>query len=231
MKKGGKLFLSGGGDAKDSFLLDQKFVESLKKKRVIYIPVGLERTLVEYEECLEWLTDTLSMHTKEFIDITMWVDLRGINKRDLENIDAIYIGGAKEASSLADKIYQAEFATLLKEFLKNGGLLYGGSAGAVIMGKCFSNFFDNKAKKNTRCRQGLSLVKDNSVYCHYQGGTREAELFLFAKKYNTPIISLPENSGLIIEGDKATVVGYNKVAIFGINFQRKTFSPGDSFIL
>jgi hypothetical protein len=51
MKKG-YIFLSGGGDLKDSFKLDEKFFSLLKPNaKILYIPVALERDQAGYEAC------------------------------------------------------------------------------------------------------------------------------------------------------------------------------------
>ncbi|MBU1159659.1 Type 1 glutamine amidotransferase-like domain-containing protein, partial [Patescibacteria group bacterium] len=125
----GKLFISGGGGAQDSFLLDQEFVKSSRLKRILYIPIALQRDSIGYEACYDWITSTLSNHSDDFIEIMMWLDLKNKTIDDLKKIDAIYIGGGN-TYKLLQIIYEENFDKVLAEFLRRGGNIYGGSAGA-----------------------------------------------------------------------------------------------------
>lgn len=223
----GKLFISGGGRAKDSFLLDKVFVNTLKNKKILYIPIGLKRDIIGYEECYGWIKNTLSVHTDKVLDIAMWVDLKRGTEKDLENFDAIYIGGAGKAHDLLRQMRRAKFISFLLKFFRNGGILYGGSAGAVVMGKYIIPM-DNGV--NHKIKLGLGLLKDYSIYCHYIKN-HDKILKRFIENYKKPVISIPENSGFVLEKNRILVVGYSKIIVFYSNFKRVIIDPKDSFNL
>ena len=51
----------------------------------------------------------------------------------------------------------------------------------------------------------------------------------FIKTHKTPVVALPENSGIVVDGDIAEVVGYNKIVVVNLNFGRHIFRPGEIF--
>ena len=223
----GKLFISGGGGAQDSFLLDRAFVDALKNRKILYIPIGLKRDIVGYEECYDWIKNTLFTHTDKNLDIIMWIELKKKAEQDLKDFDAIYIGGAGSAYDLLRQMYKTGFTDLLLKFFKNGGILYGGSAGAVIMGKYIIPTGKDMGQKP---RPGLRLIKSYSIYCHYNKD-QDSIIKTFINNYKSPVIALPESSGLITEKNDAMVVGCSSIVIFSLNFEKIHIKPKKSFVL
>lgn len=223
----GKLFISGGGKAKDSFLLDKAFVNTLQNKKILYIPIGLKRDIIGYEECYNWIRNTLSVHTDEVLDISMWVDLGKEADKDLKTFDAIYIGGAGDAYNLLKQMRKVKFIASLLKFFRDGGILYGGSAGAVIMGKYIIPMNNGM---NQKSKLGLGLLKNYSIYCHYSKNYDKI-LKRFIDNYNRPVISIPENSGFIFDRNKISVVGYNQIIIFNLDSRRRYVKPNENFII
>lgn len=201
----GNIYLSGGGHAKDSYVLDSLFVNSLKNRRLLYIPIGLERTIIGYEECFEWITNTLAVHSKKHMDISMWLNIKDVELEDLETFDAIYIGGAKGAEKLMFDINKAGFDENLQGYSMKGGIVYGGSAGALILGNKILPYGDN-INQDTKLISGLGLVGKYSLYCHYDEG-QDKFIADFQKLYNLPVLAIPEGCGVIIEDKSVKVVG------------------------
>lgn len=223
----GTLFISGGGRAIDSSLLDREFVRSLKTGKILYIPVGLQRSFLGYEECYDWISKTLGAHSPLVdLDITMWVSLKNKTHDNLNIFDAIYIGGAKEASDLMSIIRRANFTKPLTAYYENGGSIYGGSAGALILGHRimpYAKIIDHQ----TKIMFGMSLLNKYSLYCHYD---KDQNKFIesFITRYKTPVVSLPENSGIILMGSKVQVSGFSPCIIFEPT-GKKVFKPGTIF--
>lgn len=222
----GKVFISGGGGAKDSFLLDKEFVASFTNNKLLYIPIGLKRNIIGYDNCYKWIIDTLSIHTKESLDIEMWVDVKNKGGEDISNFEGIYIGGASNTYEFLNLLYESSLANALINFVRHGGSLYGGSSGAVIMGRNIATVLDDK--KDYRHETGLKLLNNYSILCHYDK-TQENRIERYILKYGFPVIALPENSGLIVERDVARVVGYNSITIFDLKFNKTFLLPEDSF--
>ncbi|MFA5750024.1 MAG: Type 1 glutamine amidotransferase-like domain-containing protein [Candidatus Shapirobacteria bacterium] len=210
------LFLAGGGNKKDSLKIDTSFVKSLKNKKIVYIPLALEPSINGYESCFDWISSTISDRlTGEFVDISMWTDLNNKKESDLNNFDAIYIGGGN-TYNLLKKIKETKFDQILINFYKNGGVVYGGSAGAIICGYNIATVSEEN-KISYSNSHGLNLVNDYSILCHYTKD-QENKVFKYIKENKMPVIGIPEKSGLIIKnGHIGSVVGYEPIYIFNID--------------
>ena len=225
----GKLFISGGGHAHESYLLDSLFVQSLIRKKLLYIPLGLQRDFIGYDECYEWIVRTLGQHSDEPLDIEMWIDLSHHKTALLQNVDAVYIGGAKHSYELAQLFHRSEFAAALVNLVSRGGSLYGGSAGAAVIGKnvAFEHFGHDAT---FRFHPGLELIAEYSICCHYLPEQNPA-IRKFSFESNAAVIAIPENSGLFVEKNEVKVVGYGSVAIFDVPTGTRILEPEHSFLI
>ena len=222
------IFLGGGGEEDDSFLIDKNFVNSLPSgAKILYFPFASEQGYFGYESSYNWIVKCLGAHSNEFLDINMWSNFEGHSPDELDKYCAIYIGGGN-TFRLLEKIYNYNFLEPLKKFIEKGGLLYGGSAGAIILGKDINtvseeNNFDYK--KST----GLSELGKYSVICHYEEGM-DNKIYSFVNDYNIPVIALSERAGLKIEGDYAQVVGHDPVVLFDKNNKKELVEQGVKFL-
>ena len=214
----GDLFVSGGGNADDTILLDRAFVKSLSTGRLLYVPIGLERTYIGYEECYDWITKTLGQQSSvdaKQLEIAMWVSLAERRLSDLDEFDAIYIGGAKNSYAFMKQIRHGKFDTLLRAFLRSGKSIYGGSTGAIAMGKDIS-VLNELPLNDYQDTDGLGFLGNYSIFCHYtQKSLDQLRNFLTCKR--GPVIALTERSGLVVRGHQAQSVGFEGVFIFKID--------------
>lgn len=205
MKKG-YIFLSGGGDLKDSFKLDEKFFSLLKPNaKILYIPVALERDQAGYEACRDWFSTVISSHSREK-DISFTMLLENDEIPDLNVYDAIYMGGGN-TYKLLDYIYKEKLDKKLLDFIKKEGIIYGGSAGAMVLGKDIRTA-EEENDKNYLNYIGLNLIENKSIICHYEENL-DSKILLLTKRTNSEIIALPEDSGLIVnsEGEIIEIIG------------------------
>ena len=222
-----KLFLSGGGDAADSRLLDELFVSNIPadKKSILYIPLAWKSGI--YDGCLKWFTSTFGV-LGDF-KIEMWTTLDNKTNEDLNDFGAIYIGGGNTYLLLA-KLKQSGFDSLLKNFIDSGGIVYGGSAGAIILGNNISTaLIGQDADENIvglTDLSGLNLINDFAIQCHFQDNQIN-EIKAYSVKNKVPIIALPERTGLYIADDQAKVVGYEPADIIQITGEVARVYPGD----
>src|SRR6476660_3481039 len=127
-----KVALCGGGGASDSLLLDEVFATWIGSQgRLLYWPVAL-RGIRTFESCLEWITATFA--PLNVSPITMWTDLSEHQVSELEQFDAVYIGGGNTFGLLAE-LRKSGFDRYLREFACRGKAIFGGSAGAVVLGR------------------------------------------------------------------------------------------------
>ena len=207
----GTLFLSGGGSKEDSYLLDKEFSKILKRK-LLYIPIAIDIKKHPYSECFKWIKDIFKQFN--FTNIEMWTDLRNKTINDLKEFGAIYIGGGN-TFKLLKEIKDSKFDKLFIEFHKKGGHIYGGSAGAIILGKSVITASKNdKNEVNLKDLNGLNLCLDYSIWCHYNPKDDKEILALQKRERLGKIASLSEDAGLIIENKEIKAIGSGHVFFF-----------------
>ncbi len=228
--KSKKIFISGGGSEKESYPLDKEFVQSIigDRKSILYIPIAMDADSVKYEACYNWITNSLTTLSSEFINITMWTNLNDKTGDDLNKFDAVYIGGGN-TFKLLQHIYESNFFIILKEFINKGGIIYGGSAGAIIMGKNIDTVSEEN-DKNYKYSEGLSVIGDYSIISHYQENI-DKKIEEYIAIYNNPVIALSEKSGVKITGNIMKVVGYDSAIVFNLNKEKIIIECGTEFII
>lgn len=221
----GQLFLSGGGGAEDSIELDKRFLSALKNKKIIYIPIALTPKEGGYESCFDWITSTLTKASNDFIEITMWTDLNNRNLNDLENFGGVYIGGGN-TYKLLDHLYKTGFDDILTDYYNSGGLIYGGSAGAIILGKTISIIAEEN-NANYAHESGLNLLNGKSVICHFSN-EKKIKIEKFTKENQIDVIALTEKTGaLISNSNQIESIGFDPVQIYTISSSPTNINPGN----
>lgn len=196
--KNGKLFLGGGGDANTSFDFDEQFFFELPHQAsLLYIPIALHRESIGYESCIDWFSALVARHS-EGKEIDFETALENIRVTSLNKFDAVYIGGGN-TYHLLNYINDAGMREHLAEYVQEGGSIYGGSAGAIVLGKDIRTVEEENHRGSTH-HNGLNMLGGMSVLCHYKDSMKERAASLAASLYG-PILAIPENSGVIWIGD------------------------------
>lgn len=200
----GHIFLSGGGECEDTAVLDSKYFSRLPNRaEILYIPIALNRDATRYKACYDWFSGCVSKHAKnKNINITML--LQGEDIPELSKFTAIYIGGGNTFKLLTFFINNKLDKKLIK-YIDDGGIFYGGSAGAIILGKDI-NTVKEENDNDYRYSKGLNMVGGLSVICHYQPKLDE-KISVSTEEIKTPIIAMPENSGIAIHPNSIEVIG------------------------
>jgi dipeptidase E len=221
------LLLSGGGSAEDSLLLDQLLVQLTAKGQMVYVPLALDPQQRSYASGYEWVG---SVFTPLGLDhITMWSDVSAKTEDDLKPFAALYIGGGNTFKLLRD-LKQARFDQVIRHFLHQGGIVYGGSAGAIICGRDISTAsWCDRNDVGLEDTTGLDLLQGASVWCHYQPRD-DQQIRSFAKRLQHPIIALGEKTGLYVQDSVALAVGFEPVVVFHRDI-RQTFPPSSAVLL
>ena len=182
------IILAGGGDPDQVREIDSWFAEQIdKEKRVVYIPVAMEESVFTYPECEAWFRETYAAHG--ICNVEMWTDLRG--KKPDNEIAAVFIGGGN-TFKLLKQVREEGFADALCEYEQKGGVIYGGSAGAILMGKTIETALHaDENSVGLDDFRGLDLLNGMDVWCHY--ADEESEIL---KAYPYPAYVLREESGL-----------------------------------
>ena len=211
-----KLFLSGGGDAKQTMTLDDMFISSIpRSKKMLYIPVAMPEKHHTFGECFDWFKNAMLLHKLDTLD--MWTTLNNKKYSELSAYDAVYIGGGN-TFLLLDIVRRSGFDKLLRRYIQSKGVIYGGSAGAIIMGKDIrlAGFGDDADKNMVGLKRfdGLNLVNGYSIRCHYTAKD-DIKMKAYIRKTGINTIALKEDAGVIVENSKIEPVC--KVYVFEID--------------
>jgi len=203
------IFLAGGGEVDDSRPLDEQFVEMLDStKPLVYIPNAMRSK--PYQSCLEWFRSVMT--PLGVITIEMWDDLQP--RRPATDIAGMYIGGG-DTLKLLKEIREADFDKYLHRVAQDGTPLYGGSAGAIILGEDIRTAPEARhlvASKAT----GIKIVEGYSIICHYSPKIEKATQTL-SKELNQRIIAIPEKAGGYIIERTLTNYGTESIIVFREN--------------
>ena len=132
---------------------------------------------------------------------------------DVESFAAIYIGGGNTFKLLND-FRRTGFDHVLLHFIERGGIVYGGSAGAIIFGKDImtaSSLDSNDV--GLQDTAGLDLVHGCSVWCHYHERD-DLKIIAYIERYQHPVIALSERTGLFVKDDMMQPTGFEPVTVF-----------------
>ncbi len=200
-----KVALGGGGGASDSRLLDEVFATWIGSRgKLLYLPCAL-RGIRPFQFCLEWITVTFA--PLKITQITMWTDLSEHQASELDPFDAVYIGGGNSFALLAE-LRKSRFERHLREYVCRGKAIYGGSAGAAVLGRDIRtvNYLDCNEVGLVETK-GLDLAKGHAIWVHYQ--PQDDNLIeAYVHQYQQPVIALSERSGIVIEQEDMRAVGF-----------------------
>jgi dipeptidase E len=194
-----KLFLSGGGDIETSYLFDSLFFDSLPQgANILYVPVAMATTMIKTEVAFDWFSKLISHHSsnERYLNFTMWNN--GDSLPILHNYDAVYVGGGNTYRLLM-VLEKSGMLDALKKYIRNGGIYYGGSAGAVIVGKDLRTVEEENLENYSK-HDGMNFVNNICVFPHFSNNEEQKNTIgNICRRYTLKIAALPEDSGLIID--------------------------------
>ena len=228
IKENKRIYLSGGGNEKQSFPLDKFFFDTLPKNgRFLYIPIALRGHKL-YSTAHLWMKGITELHKRTDVKFQTLDDPSKFTLETLKEFNGIYIGGGN-TWSLIKELRDSGFADILIQYIEAGGQVYGGSAGAIIMGGKI-NTHDDENKIDLQDVSGFNLLNNFSIACHFKDG-RNDRFKTWAIDNNLPIVCLPEETGLIIENGNALCVGIKPCVIYLADGTKKELNPEESFNL
>lgn len=217
-----KLYLSGGGSGKQNHFAYINFFRIIdKSKPILYIPLAMESTM--YKSCYNWFKNEINSYN--FDKFEMVKSSLELSKLDLNNYSALFIGGGNTYRLLSE-LKENDNINKIKKYLLNGGIVYGGSAGAIIFGKDIDGckLMDEKNDVNT---EGLNFINNYSLLCHFNNNNLKLNkkyLTTYSKK--NKLLFLPEEDVLVISDNSIKIIGCHKYAIFD-NQKMEIHSPSN----
>lgn len=212
-----KIFLCGGGSGEVAKKSTIKFGSVIDKtKPLLYVPLAMES--YRYDSCLEWIRKEMSLIDVTNIDmVTSAKDLSGKN---LNNYCAIYIGGGNTYKLLKDIKDSGSFKKI-QQYINNDGIIFGGSAGAIIFGKdidsCKTQDPNDVQLAET---QGFDVLSGYSLLCHLNRNDgikfnrdKNSEYLIEFSKDNK-IIYLPDDDTIFVNDNKVTIIGDSDYRVY-----------------
>ncbi len=201
------LILSGGGNSEQSKDVDTLFTSLLKNKRILYIPIAMDRVKHPDRDCLLWLKSSLSPYGNFDITLLNEESIRDFKYEELLDFGGIFIGGGN-TYKLLKILKETGFDKYLVKLLKETDIpVIGGSAGAVIFGKNIETV-ETMDLNNVGLEDlsGMNMLSGKNVWVHYNESMDE-NIEKYIKGSCIEVISLREESGLYVTGKNIQPVG------------------------
>lgn len=204
-----KLILNGGGTGKQVESARELLNNLIKHdKEILYIPFAWPDPT--YSGCLEFMTNELSDVDKAGIDMVKTPE--ELLEKDFNDYACIYIGGGNTYKLLNVLKMSGVFDKIKKYLIEDDGIVYGGSAGAIIFGKDLDSCnTDDENIVNLIDNTGFNMINGYSLLCHYTN--RDNERTELSKKYLLqlskikPVYAIPEEDTIYITKNKIEFIG------------------------
>ncbi len=110
----------------------------------------------------------------------------------------------------------------IQKFINNNGIVFGGSAGAIIFGKNLKSCaLDDDNIVGLKDISGYDVLNGYSILCHYTNRTKEKDAkskeYLLNLSKDEKIVALPEEDTIFINDNDIQVIGNKPYYIFENN--------------
>ena len=200
-----QLFLNGGGDSSDTAPVDREFVRALGDGPLLYWPFA--RAPETYAKCLVWFTELISGFGATRIE--MWSQLDK-EPRSLSRYGGLYIGGG-DTYRLFASLLESGFDRVLSDAAVGGLPVFGGSAGAIILGADIATWVSDGAERpRTEMARGLDLLDGYSVWPEYEERDAPATQAWLASR-RSPLLGLGCAASVIVRNGEMYALGREPV--------------------
>jgi len=216
---------AGGGDEKDSRPLDEIFAGWVGAGRLLYLPTALVHPSNK-QAGFRWIQQAFEpLGVKE---IEAWMELPGKTARDMEAFDAVYIGGGN-TFYLLQQLRLHKLDRVLEAFIEAGKPVYGGSAGAIVLGYDITScaHIDENIIGLTDF-SGMDQALGYTIWCHYVPNDR-ARIQKYVTRTGAPSFALSERAGLYREAEGIFAAGFEPVVHFTLNGAEE-IAPGNRIV-
>ncbi|MBR6665498.1 MAG: Type 1 glutamine amidotransferase-like domain-containing protein [Lachnospiraceae bacterium] len=203
-----KVFLCGGGAGEQTIEANKRLNEVIDHtKPCLYIPLAMEADM--YDSCYKWITGELK--DLEIPHIDMVRSAEELAEKDLSAYSVLFIGGGNTYKLLYD-IKRCGMFEKIREYLENGGVAFGGSAGAIIFGEDLESCqLDDPNEVGLKETAGYDVLGGISLLCHYTSRALEedekSKEFLLSISDHRRTLALPEEVTVFVNDDKVEIIG------------------------
>lgn len=200
------LYLAGGGSPAQEAQVWREAFSGITQ--AVFWPFALPDDRIPAAE--SWLHTALR-DLGITVHIDVWPSLDQHSPGDLRPYDLLFVGGGT-TSKLAAHIHTYHFEQAVVDFVANGGVYLGSSAGAVLAGDEITVASLIEDDPAARGMAGLGLVHGLSVYPH--ADTYSADPAQLARELGHDVIALPEASGVVVRDGDLRAIGPGTVRLF-----------------
>lgn len=203
-----KVFLCGGGAGTQTMEAYKRLNEVINHaKPCLYIPLAMKQE--KYTGCYEWIKGEWKDVDIPYIEMVKSAE--ELAAKNLNDFGVIFIGGGNTFKLLRDLKISGAFGKI-KDYLNSEGVVFGGSAGAIIFGKDLDACrLDDVNEVNLDDINGFDILNGISILCHYTNRTVEKEEksreYLLEVSKNRKVVALPEEVTLFVNGGDIEVIG------------------------
>ncbi len=215
-----KLLLAGGGNLGQNVELDKIFVSLLKTKKVLYIPLALDMKRYSFDKFYNLHKDYFLSLGVERLEILN--NHESLSSSYLEEFGGIFIGGGN-TPQLLYILKKTGNLKLLNKFIEKDKVVYGVSAGAIILAKDIltSLYYDNNDIELTDF-ESLDKISGFDIWPHFDDSLITSVKEYMSKKSIKKIIAIPDGAGAVIN-NKKLLAQIKPLTIFEDNQVKKLF--------
>lgn len=205
-----KLVFYSGGDEKDNAHLDRSFLELVGKKNPVITFIPSSSYLSE-QEFKAFVKHYSKYKITRFIHFPVDMPFDKILFQEVMRSDAIHLSGGNTFYFLR-ALRRANLLKQLKLFAKNGGVLTGLSAGAIMMTENiemagYPEFDRDENSVNLTNLSAMNLV-DFLFFPHFKNSARYDVVFKkYTREKEKVIYACPDGSGVVVNGQELRFVG------------------------
>ena len=201
-----RIAIAGGGGREDSVRIDRYFAGWLGGEgTLLYIPVALGWPRARYAEAYDWIRGVFKPHGLSRIH--MWTSLEDHRADELFDFAGVYLGGGN-TFWLLDLLRRTRFDAALVARASANYPIYGGSAGAVVLGEDIATVDHLDVNEvGITDTKGLGLLDGASIWVHYEDDQRH-RVDAYRQSHPEDLLVMTERSGIVLEADTCLSVGY-----------------------
>lgn len=207
--------LNGGGGAEQTAAVDATLAEALPRRTLLFIAHATAPNPWSFEKALEWVKEHEAF---QGLEITSWVELAGRNYDELDDFDGVYLMGGN-TFLLLSVLRSTGMDAILKKFAASKRVIYGISAGAIVLGKNIgtAGLGDEPDENEVGLEDlsGLDLLDGYDVHAHFaDGDAEEVERYAGGPDTADKVICIPEAVGMVVAETSGRVVGGSPATLF-----------------
>lgn len=210
-----RIFLNGGGDGKICEQAYNKLNQIIDHtKPILYIPIAMEKE--KYDDCNKWIKNEL--RDIEIPYIEMITSGNELAKKCLSDYSALFIGGGNTFKLLKELKQSGSFEKI-NDYIKNDGIVFGGSAGAIIFGYDLKSCLcDDENEVGLSDINGFDVLNGYSILCHFTNRDEEKiksnTEYLLQISNERKTIALPEEDTIFINNSNIEIIGNKDYFVF-----------------